>query len=192
MNAVRFSAPFGVVAVVAVVAVLALGCRKSTQPPVVAEATLSDSAEQVLWDIHQFLTENGVKRGDLYADTAFVFNDQTKFVLRNIRGEFTTETGAPNGTMKGDRGTYDLRLRSLEGFGNVLITSTDGKTLSSNHLKYVEGTNQVSSDSAFVMRRATEVQRGIGFTSDPNLKVFKCFRACGGEARVPLKGLDKP
>lgn len=176
----------------ALTAALALGCRKTTQPPVVAEATLSDSAEQVLWDIHQFLTENGVKRGDMYADTAFVFNDQTKFVLRNVRGEFTTETGAPNGTMKGDRGTYDLRTHTLEGYGNVRITSTDGKTLTSNHLKYVEATNQVSSDSAFVMRRKTEVQRGIGFTSDPNLKVFKCLRACGGEALVPLKGLDKP
>lgn len=179
-------------AAILLAAVVAIGCRKSTQPPVVAEAMLADSAEQVLYDIHQFLTENGVKRGDMYADTAFVFNDQTKFVLRNVRGEFTTETGAPNGTMQGDRGTYDLRARTLEGFGNVLITSTDGKTLSSNHLKYVETANLVSSDSAFVMRRKTEVQRGIGFTSDPNLKVFKCLRACGGEALVPIKGLDKP
>lgn len=176
----------------ALAASLALACKKSTQPPVVAEAALADSAEQVLWDIHQFMTEHGVKRGDLYADTAFVFNDQTKFVLRRVHGTFTTETGEPNGTMKGDRGTYDLRGHTLEGYGNVVITSTDGKTLSSPHLKYVEATNLVSSDSAFVMRRKTEVQRGIGFTSDPNLKVFHCLKACGGEALVPLKGLDKP
>ncbi len=176
-----------------VAAVAALGCRKAAQPPVVSEAALSDSAEQVLWDIHQFLTENGVKRGDMYADTAWVFNDQTRFVLRNVRGEFTTETGAPNGTMKGDRGTYNLRAKMLEGYGNVLITSTDGKTLSSNHLKYVESSNLVSSDSAFVMRRKTgEVQRGVGFTSDPNLKVFRCLDKCRVEADVPLKGLDKP
>ena len=173
-------------------AVVASGCRKTTTPPVVGEAALADSDEQVLWDIHQFLTENGVKRGDMYADTAFVFNDQTKFVLRRVRGEFMTETGAANGTMKGDRGTYDLRSHTLEGFGHVVITSTDGKTLNSPHLKYVEATNLVSSDSAFVMRRKTEIQRGIGFTSDPNLKVFKCLRACGGSALVPLKGLDKP
>ena len=169
-----------------------MACRKSTQPPVVGEAALADSAEQVLWDIHQFLTENGVKRGDLYADTAFVFNDQTKFVLRRVRGEFTTETGTPNGTMKGDRGIYNLRSKTLEGFGNVVITSTDGKSLKSPHLKDVETTNTVSSDSAFVMRKATETQRGVGFTSDPNLKVFKCHSACGVSALVPLKGLDKP
>ena len=168
------------------------GCRKATQPPVVAEATLADSAEQVLFDVHSVLTDHGVKRGDMYSDTVYVFNDQTKFVLRRVRAAFTTETGAPNGTIKGDRGFYDLRTQTLEGFGNVLVTSTDGKTLASNHLKYVQAFNQVSSDSAFTMRRQSDVQRGIGFTSDPNLKVFKCLRACGGSALVPIKGLDKP
>lgn len=153
---------------------------------------MADSAEQVLFDVHMLLTELGVKRGDLYADTVYVFSDQTKFVLRRVRAAFSTETGAPNGTLKGERGTYDLRTHVLEGFGDVVVTSTDGKTLASSHLKYAEAANQVSSDSAFVMRRQTEVQHGIGFTSDPNLKVFKCLRACGGEALVPLKGLDRP
>lgn len=176
----------------AVVAVAAVGCRKGTQPPVSAAASLADSADQLLFDVHSVMTDHGVKRGDLYSDTVFVFRDQTFFALRRVRGAFTTETGAANGTMKGDRGTYDLRTQTLEGFGNVVVISTDGKTLSSNHLKYVQGTNQVSSDSAFTMRRKADIQRGIGFTSDPNLKVFKCLRACGGEALVPLKALDKP
>lgn len=175
-----------------VAAAAASACRKTTQPPVMAGGSLADSAEQVLFDVHSVMTEHGVKRGDLFADTVFVFNDQTKFVLRRVRGAFTTETGAPNGTMKGERGLYDLRTQTVEGFGNVVVTSTDGKTLSSNHLKYVQATNLVSSDSAFTMRRKADIQRGIGFTSDPNLKVFKCLRACGGEALVPLKALDKP
>ena len=167
-------------------------CRKGTQPPVMASGSMADTAEQVLFDVHSVMTDHGIKRGDLYSDTVFVFNDQTKFALRRVRGAFTTETGAPNGTMKGDRGTYDLRSQTLEGFGNVIVTSTDGKTLTSNHLKYVQAANQVSSDSAFTLRRKSDVQRGIGFTSDPNLNVFKCHRACGGSALVQLKGLDKP
>lgn len=176
----------------ALVSGLALGgCRKTTQPPV-AEASLADSAEQVLFDVHSFLTEGGVKRGDMYADTVFVFNDQTKFVLRRVRATFNTETGAPNGSLTGDRGTYDLRSQTLEGFGNVVVLSTDGRKLESNHLKYVQALNQVSSDSAFKLTRKSEVQRGIGFASDPNLAKFSCFRACRGEALVPLKGLTSP
>lgn len=179
-------------AAAALVAGLALsGCRKATQPPV-GEATLADSAEQVLFDVHHVLTDHGVKRGDMYADTMYVFNDQTKFVLRRVRATFNTETGAPNGTLKGDRGLYDLRSQTLEGFGNVVVLSADGRKLESNHLKYVQAMDQVSSDSAFTLTRKGDVQRGIAFLSDPNLSKFKCFRACRGEGLVPLKGLTNP
>jgi LPS export ABC transporter protein LptC len=169
-------------------------CQRSTPPPVVerGEAAMADSADQVIFDGHTFLTEGGVKRGDMFADTIYVFREQSWFVLRRVRATFNTETGAPNGTLRGDRGTYDLRSRVLEGFGNVVVTSTDGKQLTSNHLKFTEATNLISSDSAFVMVDKDRTQKGIGFTSDPDLKVVRCFRACSGSALVPLEGLAKP
>jgi LPS export ABC transporter protein LptC len=167
-------------------------CSKPTKPPVVGEASAADSAEQVIFDGRSFLTDGGVKRGEMFADTIFVFNDQTKFVLRRVRATFNTEAGLQNGTLRGDRGTYDLRLQVLEGFGNVVVTSTDGKKLTSPHLKYLQIANTISSDSAFTLTDAGRVQRGIGFTSDPNLNSFRCFRACRGSALVPLGELSKP
>lgn len=179
------------VLVVLVGVVSLAGCRKATQPPVVGDA-VADSAEQVIYDGWFLLTNAGVKRGELHADTMYVFNDQSRFLLRHINGKFNTETGAPNGTVKGDRGTYDRRTQVLEGFGNVEIVSTDGRRLKSNHLRYAQVQNQVSSDSAYTLVRGSEIQRGIGFISDPNLTVFRCLRACGGEALVPLSTLPKP
>ena len=124
-------------------------CRKSAQPPVVGGPSLADSAEQILFEVHSMLTDHGVKRGDMYADTVYVFNDQTKFVMRRVRATFNTTLGAPNGTLRGDRGTYDLRAQVLEGYGNVVVTSTEGRRLTSNHLKFTQTTNMISSDSAF-------------------------------------------
>lgn len=173
---------------VAVVAA-ATGCRESARPPVVGGPTLADSAEQIIFDGHTLLTGRGVQRGEMFADTIFVFNDQTRFVLRRVRANFNTETGAPNGTLKGDRGTYDLRSQILEGFGNVVVTSTDGKRLESNHLRYAQTQNQVSSDSAFTLYRGKDVQRGIGFISDPNITRFQCLRSCKVSADVPLGNL---
>jgi LPS export ABC transporter protein LptC len=126
----------------------------------------------------------------MYADTVYVFNDQTQYAMRRVRATFNTETGAPNGTIRGDRGTWNLRQQVLEGFGNVVATSTDGKRLTSNHLRYSQTKNEISSDSAFTLTEPAGVQRGIGFTSDPNIRLFKCHRACGGEARVPLGNLS--
>jgi LPS export ABC transporter protein LptC len=169
-----------------VVAVIlgATGCRKTTQPR--AAPTMADSAEQVMFDVHSMLTNSGVKRGDMFADTIYVFDDQTRFVMRNVRAKFNTETGAPNGTLRGDRGIYKFREKLLEGFGNVVVTSTDGRRLVSNHLRYSQLSNEISSDSAFTLTQQDRVQRGIGFTSDPNITVFRCHRACSGSANVPL------
>jgi LPS export ABC transporter protein LptC len=175
-----------------VAVVISAACRKDTRPPVVPGQSLADSAEQVIYDGHFLLTRRGVKSGELFSDTIFVFNDQTRFALRRVRATFNTETGAPNGTLRGDRGTYDLRSQMLEGFGNVVVESVDGRKLMSNQLRYAQMKNEISSDSAYTLVRKDETQRGIGFVSDPNLNAFRCLRACGGEALVPLQTLPKP
>jgi LPS export ABC transporter protein LptC len=167
-------------------------CKQATKPPVGGVASAADSADQIIYDGRTTLTDAGVKRGVMLADTIFVFENQTRFALRRVRAEFNTETGAKNGTLKGDRGTYDLRSRILEGFGNVVVTSTDGKELKSPHLKYSETSNLISSDSAFTATEGDKVSTGIGFTSDPNLNSIKCFRACGGSGLVPIGALKKP
>jgi LPS export ABC transporter protein LptC len=170
----------------AIAALAVVSCNKSTQPRVSAAQALADSAQQIMFDVHSLLTDRGVKRGELFADTVYVFNDQTRFLLRRVRAKFNTETGIPNGTLTGDRGTYDLRSGTLEGFGNVVVTSTDGRKLTSNHLKYSQTANEVSSDSAFTLVQLDRIQRGIGFVSDPNIRTFRCHRACSGSANVPL------
>jgi LPS export ABC transporter protein LptC len=171
------------------VIVFLTACNKTTQPRVGSAQALADSAQQIMYDVHSLLTDHGVKRGEMFADTVYVFNDETKFLLRHVRAKFNTETGAPNGTLSGDRGVYDLHTGILEGFGNVVVTSTDGRKLTSNQLKYSQSMNQVSSDSAFTLLQLDRIQKGIGFTSDPNIKAFRCLRACTGSANVPIKGM---
>src|SRR5205807_1772186 len=86
-------------------------CKENKEPPVGPPGPV-DTAEQVGFGVRTLLTANGVQRGELQADTMFVYNDQTKFDFRNARVKFNTETGAPNGTMRADRGLYDTRTRS--------------------------------------------------------------------------------
>ena len=175
-----------VLLLVATAVVAVSGCRKSSKPPVAAEVTLSDSADQVIFDGRFFVTQSGVKRGEMRADTIYVFNDNSKFLLRQIDGDFSTETGAPNGTIRANHGTYDRRTKVLDGYGNVVVTSTEGDRLTSNHLRYTEIADEISSDSAYTIVRKGDVSRGIGFKSDPNLRDFRCLRSCRGAADVPV------
>ena len=118
----------------------------------------------------------------------YVYNDQTKFDFRNARVKFNTETGVPNGTMRADRGIYDTRTQILEGFGNVVVTTLDGKKLTSPHVKFNQLVNEVSSDTSFQLKAGERDQRGIGFSADPDLKHFRCLRRCGGSAPITLPG----
>jgi len=166
----------------------AASCRESTKPRVGRPLGPIDTAEQVGFGVRTLLTGNGVQRGELQADTMFVYNDQTKFDFRNARVKFNTETGAPNGTMRADRGLYDTRTQVLEGFGNVVVTTLDGKKLTSPHLKFNQLANEVTSDTTFALKAGDREQRGIGFTADPNLTHFRCMRMCGGSAPITLPG----
>jgi LPS export ABC transporter protein LptC len=163
----------------------AAACKEPKQPPVGVGGPV-DTAEQVGFGVRTLLTGNGVQRGELMADTMFIFNDQTKFDFRNARVKFNTETGAANGTMRADRGIYDSRTQILEGFGNVVVTSVDGKQLKSPHLKFNQLANEVSSDTTFEMAAGDKMQTGIGFKSDPNLKRFSCQRACNFSGKVAI------
>ena len=155
-------------------------CDTKTPPPVGARLTAADTAEQVLYGISTVLTRAGVKKGDLKADTAYVFNDQTRFDLRVPVATFTKEDGSPNGTMHADKGMYDMRRQVLEGWGHVVITTVDGRRLESPHLKFDQIANLVTSDTSFIFTQGDKRQEGIGFESDPNLKRFSCKRACRG------------
>ena len=165
------------------------GCKKKgSAPPVAAKATLADSAEQVLFNTHSLLTDKGVQRGEMFADTVFIFDDNTRFELRKVRVTFNTATGAKDGVMSADRGRYNLRQQTLEGFGNVIIVSNDGKRLTSPQLKYMQGLNEVSSDTSFTLVEPGRTVSGIGLKADPQLTHVKVTRNFGGKGSFTLPG----
>ena len=177
------------VAMLAVAVLSAVGCsREGTAPPVKSGESLADSAEQVMIDVRSLLTDKGVQRGEMFADSAYIFDDNTRFELRKVRTTFNKSTGVKDGTMSANRGRYNLREQVLEGFGNVIITTTEGKRLTSPHVRYSQGSNMVSSDSAFTLVEEGKTISGIGFTSDPQLNQFRILKGARGRGSFTLPG----
>jgi LPS export ABC transporter protein LptC len=159
-------------------------CRDAQQPPVVPGATVADSADQVFFDAEYLLTTKGIQRADLKADTAYVLDEQTRFDLRNAHTVFTTETGAPQGTMDAKKGVYSTRTQILEGWGDVVVKLVDGRTLKSPHVTYNQVTHQISSDTTYSISDPRGTQVGTGFTSDQAFRKFQCLANCGGNFKV--------
>lgn len=171
---------------VAIGAIGTSACSDAKQLPVVSGPSVADSADQVFFKATFVLTTRGVQRGDLKADTAYVLDDQTRVDLRHAFVTFTTETGAPQGTMESERGTYSTRTQVLDGRGHVVLKLVDGRTLRSPHVVYNQLTHQISSDSSYTISRGSDTQSGVGFTSNQTFKPFTCLAKCVGNSSVKL------
>jgi LPS export ABC transporter protein LptC len=165
---------------------LSAACTDLKQPPVATRPSAADSAEQVLVGVRTMLTSKGIQRGELMADTAYIYDDQTRFDLRKVRVNFNTETGAPQGTMRADRGIYSTRSEIVEAFGNAVVTFVDGRSLKSPHLIYKRNVNDISSDTTFEISGPKGTYSGVGVSFDPGFTRFTCQRNCGGSSAVVL------
>ncbi len=168
----------------------AAACGERAKVPTVAQNRnlLADSADQVMFHIRTVLTDRGMLRADLRADTAFFFNDNTKIELRGVNTTFYTNTGQKNAVLTSREGTYDTRLHQTEARKDVVVVSEDGRRLTTSQLRFQEQRNEISSDSAFVLTEPGRRVEGIGFVSDPNLKNVRVHKVTSGGGPIILPG----
>jgi LPS export ABC transporter protein LptC len=174
--------------VLAAAALLALpACRdRGAKPPVTG--TAADSADQTIFGVRTILTDAGLMRAELLSDTAYAFEDGTRFELRNVKTTFFDKLGAKNAVLTSREGTYRSRLNSMEARGNVVVVSEQGKRLETPVLRYDQLRNEISSDSAFVLTEPNRRLEGVGFVSDPNMsnvKILQSKAATTGAVTIP-------
>lgn len=178
----------GTLATCAMLAASLAACSGDTQPPVGTTATLADTADQVMFNVRFGLIRDGIRRGELFADTVFVFDQSSRMELRGVRSNFYAESGALQGTLVSREGTYDSREGILEARGSADVTSTDGRRLTSPELRYLVQQDQVQSDSAFVLTEPGRRVEGVGFRADPelnNVNILKTTTGSGGAVTIP-------
>ncbi|MGQ0712410.1 MAG: LPS export ABC transporter periplasmic protein LptC [Gemmatimonadaceae bacterium] len=163
---------------------LLLACGEGTAPPQISTSPLADSADQLMFGINTLLTDRGVLNAELQADTAFFFDENTRIELRGVTLTFYTRTGERNSVLTSREGTYNTRQSRMEARGNVVVVSEDGRRLTSEQLRYDQGRNEISSDSAFVLTEPGRRLEGIGFTSDPNMDRVRVHRLIEGQGAV--------
>ena len=161
----------------------AVACSQKKQPPVAAHSPLADSADQVMYGMRFVLADNGIQRAQLQSDTAYFFDDNTRIELEKVHTTFFTATGAKNAVLTSERGRFNSRTNNMVARKNVVVVSEDGRRLTTPELTYNQQTNEISSDSAFVMTEPNRRLEGIGFRSDPDMKNIRILKGASGLAR---------
>ncbi|AHG90790.1 protein of unknown function DUF1239 [Gemmatirosa kalamazoonensis] len=170
----------------------AAACKDKNTPTLATKrSALGDSADQVMFGLRHALTTAGVRRGELQADTAFFYDDMNRMELRKVNTIFFDRNGVKNATMSAKQGTYDVRTQKLDGRGDVVVTSEDGRKLKSPHLVYDRTLNQISSDTAFTYTSPGRNFSGIGFRSDPQLTNVTVLSGAKGGTVLPAGGLTR-
>jgi len=185
------SAAVSCAAATLVIAMLA-ACKSERAPTVVAASALPDSAEQVMFQLRHQLTTAGVRRANLLADTAFFYDDGNRIEMRRVRVVFFTAAGDSSSVLTARTGRYDVRLQRVEGRGNVVVTTTDGKRLTSPQLVYDRVLNQITSDTAFTFTEPGRTLSGIGLRTDPQLRNVQVLRNFGGRTQVNANDVARP
>jgi LPS export ABC transporter protein LptC len=158
-------------------------CTDKKQPPVATQSPLADSADQVIYRMKTTLTDKGLSRAQLEADTAYFFEENTRVELENVHTTFYTAMGAKEAVLTSRRGTYNSRTSNMVARNNVVVVSEDGRRLTTPELTYNQQRNEISSDSAFVMTEPNRQLEGIGFRSDPNMRNIQILKGASGIAR---------
>jgi LPS export ABC transporter protein LptC len=169
--------------VVFLLAISTVACSSKKQPPVATHSPLADSADQVMYGARFNLTDQGLQRAQLQADTAYFFDDNTRIELEKVHTTFFTSTGAKDAVLTSQRGTYNSRTSNMVARKNVVVVSEDGRRLTTPELIFNQQKNEISSDSAFVMTEPTRRIEGIGFRSDPNMKNIQILKGASGFAK---------
>jgi LPS export ABC transporter protein LptC len=163
-----------------------MSCKTGT--PVTATQAALDSADQVLIGMSHFVTDAGVLRAKVQADTAYFYSSVQSAELRNVHVTFYDVAGKPTSTLTSKEGTHHWRSGDMEARGNVVVVrNRDGGTLRTEVMYYNQARNQVSSDKAFVFNSPERNIEGDGFTSDPEFRniTAKRPRGSGGQLILP-------
>jgi LPS export ABC transporter protein LptC len=173
----------------AVITAALTGCDDKATPPVGARSPMADSADQVMFHAHFNLTDKGLSRAELDADSAFFFDDNTRVELRHVATTFFTTTGARDAYLTSRRGTYNSRLGNMVARDSVVVVTEEGRRLVTPELRYDQAANQIASDSAFVLTEPGRRLEGVGFRSDPNMQNVRILKTkSGSTGMVTLPG----
>jgi LPS export ABC transporter protein LptC len=167
----------------------AAACTTAKAPPVARRSALADSADQVMFGAKFNLTDNGLARAEMISDTAYFFDDNTRIELTKVETTFYTASGARDAYLTSNRGTYNNRSGLMIARGDVVVTTEEGRKLTTPELRYDQASNEISSDSAFVLTEPGRRLAGVGFRSDPNMQNVQILKTkSGSTGSVTLPG----
>ena len=153
------------------------------------EGTVAEvGADQIIYGLEEYLTHDGIRSGEVTADSAYLFRDSSVVRMYTLDMTTYTENGSPRAHIVADSGRLQQRSEEMVAWGEVVLTIIDGsRRIESTELHYDPGAGRIWSDSATTFREANRVTRGSCFDSDLEFRNVRIcsIRGAADIGRVP-------
>jgi LPS export ABC transporter protein LptC len=150
-------------------AVAAAACTVDTTQPAQHDAKDEVQSKQVMYELHQRITKNGILKADLHSDTANSRPESPVIDLKGVRLGFFDDQGKPSGHVTSRSGEYDTATGIMIARGNVILVlkgDQGTRTIRSEELHYDQRGDHVWSDQATTMEEEGKTYHGTSFTSN--------------------------
>src|ERR1044072_390169 len=114
--------------ILAATTLTALGAACGPAPTNPTTGTIEADASQVTYDMNMRVTENGILKADLFADTAITPVGETRTQMKKVRLTFFNP-GEPPSKLTSKTGEYDQVSGAMIARGNVVLIVPGDKGL---------------------------------------------------------------
>ena len=123
------------------------------------------NADMQLGSAHFTQSEEGVKKWDLVADDVKYFKGNDQMLLTGLKVSYFSEQNEPV-VIESKEGRFNSKSGDIEVFGDVIVRSADGDTLSTDVLKYSSDSELVTTDEEITLKSGSTTIKGKGLTMD--------------------------
>ncbi len=175
------------IALAAAVAAASGACRSSAGEPVAVENAPELPADNVMYNLEEWLTKDGVRSARMTADTAYMFDDSTSIQVHGVHVILFDEEGKKSGELTARSGVVDQRTQAMTARGSVVLTLQDGnRRIETEELHYEPQADRIWSDVQTTMTENGSRVTGTGFSGDTHFQNYqiKNPRATGKSLKV--------
>lgn len=126
--------------------------------------------DQEFSDFTTVESDSGIVKWVLSAPVARVYNSSKLLVTDDPRIEFYNEDGTLASVLIAKKGEYNQVTHDLTALGSVVVTSSEGYTLETESLIWVEKLEEIHTEDFVRFTKGRDILTGYGFRSDPDLK----------------------
>lgn len=169
---------------------LASACGAPTTAGVADEALTRIDADNVTYGMRSYLTAEGVRSGEVMADSAYMFyRDSSVVHLFTVEMTVFNERGLEHARVVADSGRLDERSERMVAWGNVVVTLPEGnRRIETSELHYDPPAESIWSDSSVVITQDGRVTRGSSFRSSLTFENWSIGNPVGAATLRPPAG----